>query len=213
MKKSTPKPNPNKKLRIILVATFIIGLFGAWLSGPLFSGSFYAGNRSETTRTIQSLIDSIQLSGQVQSGVYDAECNTNGSVGLQTRVSCNAFGYKIAASKDVFNDLKALEKEITAQGFQRYPLINQNQEDFDAILTGEKEGLMRYKKLADARLLIDLTFYKKGETNSDLVIKDLIKKGKISGTKGEDEYFYGIFISANYYSCSDVMFAPCLLRP
>lgn len=212
MKKKTPKPKPNKKLRIILVIIFIAGLFGAWLSTPLFFGHLYIGSRGETTKTIQSLIDSIQLNGVVQSGVYDAECNTDGSVGLQTRISCNAFGFKIATSKDIINDLKALEKEIIAQGFQRS--LSQSQEEFDAVLSGEKRSTLSYKKSQDTHLSINLTFYKNEQTGSDSIIRDLIRKGKISGTKGTDEYFYGIRISANYYSCSSgVLFAPCLFQP
>lgn len=209
--KSTPRPN--KKIRIILVTLVIASLVLAWLSAPFLSGNFYSSDRNETVKTTQDLIDSIQLNNPAQSGVFDEGCNTNGSVGAQTRIACNVSGFKIATSKEVTSDIKKVEEELKAKGFQRLLLIGQNQDDFEDILLGKKEGIVRFNKASDVRFLIDPTFYRNELTGSDFIIKDLIRKGKISGTKNADEYFYGIRVSASYYSCSDVLFAPCLLKP
>lgn len=198
LKKKVNKLPSKKALPFYLAALLIFGALW-WL---LSNKTLYAPDKNDIKKSAQTILDLVQAqTSPVYENFSDAGCvgSTGGLLGYSYDCSFNAKKYFKAKGSGV-EILQALQDKLAKEGLTP---------DAEIKLTAEGPETLRYQS---AKLFVFLqTFKPDGRAMTARDYLYLPNDIQLS----EDEYLYGVEITATYWSCSGQSWfeAPCPAPP
>jgi hypothetical protein len=212
------KGGPSRSITTLIKAhkyiAFAVSIFALLL---LLCGVYSAvtsANKANTKKEVQATLDAVNLPEKpIYSEVVDRECDSGNSVGLEKRIHCDYFGYKVFEGHGNIQDkLKEIDSSLSADGWKR---------DFatgaDSVTHASDMGVLHEGKTGSVLYLSDpivsglsvqleVENYNAGGIYTS-GIRELIAQGKVRPpTPGS--MLYGIRANKTYWSCRDTCLPP-----